>query len=50
MNAFLHIDGSTALHWIARIMDSMIMYINGEGNSTTWPGQLHLIHFGIIIL
>ena len=37
-NFILHTDGSIILHFVARITDTTVMYINGEENSTIWPG------------
>ena len=41
MYTFFPTDGSIALHCIAKIVDSRVMYINGEGNSSTWPGKFY---------
>ena len=32
------IDGSASLHTVARIEDGIFSYVNGEMDSTVWPG------------
>ena len=36
---FVHTDGFTLSHTIARIMEGIITQLNGETNSSIWPGS-----------
>ena len=33
-----NIDGTITLQTVARVLENTVMYINGETNSTVWPG------------
>lgn len=38
MLPFAFIDGTMTLQTVARVVENTVMYINGETNSTVWPG------------